>query len=259
MRHELPFTFTTLARSFPAHAIAMTFTLTLALTACCMTLASVNAHAQTESAPPPPQGDRIRFDIARQPLTSALEQYGLATGLPVFFDAGLVAGRTATAVHSAATPTEALRVLLQGTGLVADYTGTGSTAAFVLKPAPGDAALPATADGVVPEAAATPPVHRNYDGLVQTRIWEAFCGNPRTAPGGYRTAMRFVIDGTGRIANAFLLHTSGDRARDGAILDTLRQIRIDQPPPPDMVQPLTMLILPRSQTPGLECPTAPRH
>ena len=73
-------------------------------------------------------------------------------------------------------------------------------------------------------------------------------------PGGYRAAMRFVVDGSGRIANAFLLHTSGDRARDGAILETLRQVRIDRAPPPEMAQPLTMLILPRAQTPGLECP-----
>lgn len=252
MRHELPFAFTTLARSFPAHAVA----LALASIACCMTFAPVDAHAQTEAASP--HGERIRFDIARQPLASALEQYGLATGLPVFFDAALVAGRSSTAVQALATPTEALHTLLQGTGLVADYTGTGSATAFVLKSAPNDAAAspPAIA---TPDVTPAPAVYRSYDGLVQTRIWEAFCGNPRTAPGSYRTAMRFVIDGTGRIANAFLLHTSGDRVRDGAILDTLRQIRIDQPPPSDMVQPLTMLILPRSQTPGLECPTAPRH
>lgn len=222
-----------------------------------MTLAPVDAHAQTDAAAP--HDDRIRFDIARQSLTSALEQYGLATGLPVFFDAALVAGRNATAVQAFAPPTEALRILLQGTGLVADYAGTGSTAAFVLKPASNDTASPPTTSSTTPDAAPAPPAYRSYDGLVQTRIWEAFCGNPRTAPGSYRTAMRFVIDGTGRIANAFLLHTTGDRARDGAILDTLRQIRIDQPPPPDMVQPLTMLILPRSQTPGLECPTAARH
>lgn len=219
-----------------------------------MTLLAANARAQPEEAATASEnGQRLRFDIARQPLMLALDQYGLRTGLPVFFDAALVAGRLSTAVQGVSTPAEALDTLLRGTGLVADYTGTGPTAAFVLKvAAPGDAAVPTA--NATPDAAPAAPADRSYDGLVQTRIWEAFCGNPRTEPGGYRAAMRFVIDGTGRIANAFLLHTSGDRARDGAILDTLRQIRIDRAPPPEMAQPLTMLILPRSQTPGLECP-----
>ncbi|WP_422086130.1 TonB C-terminal domain-containing protein [Variovorax sp.] len=222
-----------------------------------MTLLGADARAHPEETAAVSDG-RAAFDIPRQPLHAALEQYGLRTGLPVFFDAGLVAGRESHAVQMTAAPAEALRLLLQGTGLVADYTGTGSTVAFVLKPAPAEAV--AQAAGTAPdtaEAAQAAVADRSYDGLVQTRIWETFCGNPRTAPGGYRAAMRFVIDGTGRIANAFLLHTSGDRARDGAILDTLRQIRIDRAPPPDMAQPLTMLILPRSQTPGLECPA--RH
>jgi TonB family protein len=207
-----------------------------------MAFAAVSARAQAEA---------MRFDIARQPLTAALEQYGLRTGLPVFFDAELVAGRDASPVQATLTPAEALALLLQGTGLVADYAGTGPGAAFVLKPLPDEAA---SRERAVTSNAAPADTQPGYDGLVQTRIWEAFCGNPRTLPGGYRAAMRFVVDGSGRIANAFLLHTSGDRARDGAILETLRQVRIDRAPPPEMAQPLTMLILPRAQTPGLECP-----
>ncbi|MGJ7546339.1 energy transducer TonB [Variovorax sp. LT1R16] len=195
----------------------------------------------------------LRFDIASQPLASALEQYGLRTGLPVFFDAVLVAGRHSTAIAALAMPDEALGLLLEGTGLEADYVGTGSAAAFVLKRVSPQNAAAADAAVAVTDAV-SPRAHRHYDGLVQTRIWEAFCGNPRTAPGAYRGAMRFVVDGTGRIANAFLLHTTGDRGRDVAILDTLRQVRIDRAPPPDMAQPLTMLILPRSQTAGRDCP-----
>jgi hypothetical protein len=235
MRHDLPF---------------LLRLANLAL-AGCMALLAVSARAQPQEAVAKEEGQgaaRLSFDIPRQPLHAALEQYGLRTGLPVFFDATLVAGRESSAVRAEATPAQALHALLQGTGLVADYSGTGTSTAFVLKRAPAGAA------GEDAATAPAAPPDRRYDGLVQTRIWEAFCANPRTVPGGYRAAMRFVIDGTGRIANAFLLHTSGDRARDGAILDTMRQIRIDRPPPPDMAQPLTMLILPRSQTPGLECP-----
>lgn len=234
--------------SFPLVSLAG-----IALVAC-MTGPWMSARAQSDAAPLRPQAARIAFDIAAQPLAAALEQYGRATGLPVFFDAERVAGRQAAPVHGLFDAQAALDALLAGTGLVADDAGVGTTTAFVLRLTP---AVPAPARPADAVQAAPTTTHRGYDGLVQTRIWEALCAHPRAAPGGYRAAMRFVIDGTGRIAHAFLLHTSGERARDEAILDTLRQLRIDRAPPPDMAQPLTMLILPRSQTPGLECPV--RH
>lgn len=220
----------------------------------CMTGPWTSARAQSDAAPLRPQAARIAFDIEAQPLAAALEQYGRATGLPVFFDAERVAGRHAAPVHGLFDAQAALDALLAGTGLVADDAGVGATTAFVLRLTPGVPASARPADAV---QAAPATAHRGYDGLVQTRVWEALCAHPRAAPGGYRAAMRFVIDGTGRIAHAFLLHTSGERVRDEAILDTLRQLRIDRAPPPDMAKPLTMLILPRSQTPGLECPV--RH
>lgn len=219
-----------------------------------MTAPWTAARAQPDAPQRRPHDARIAFDIAAQPLAAALEQYGRVTGLPVFFDAERVAGRHAAPVHGLFDAQAALDALLAGTGLVADDAGVGATTAFVLKLAP---AVPKPAQPIDAVRTAPATVDRGYDGLVQTRIWEALCAHPRAAPGGYRAAMRFVIDGTGRIAHAFLLHTSGDRARDDAILDALQKLRIDRAPPPDMAQPLTMLILPRSQTPGLECPV--RH
>ena len=100
-------------------------------------------------------------------------------------------------------------------------------------------------------ASATLEAARKQSGAYMARVLRE--GQPTTMEFN-QERLNLVVDGTGRIANAFLLHTSGDRARDGAILETLGQIRIDRPPPPGMAQPLTMLILPRSQTPGLECP-----
>lgn len=191
------------------------------------------------------------LDIPAQPLAAALERYGALTGLPVFFDSALVAGRSSSEVRDAATPAAALHLLLRGTGLTASRAGTDTLDAFVLKA--DDDGRTASDGAPKTEAAIDRPDSHGYDGLLQTRIWEAFCANPRTEPGGYRTAMRFAVDGTGRIAHAFLLHTTGDRARDGAILDTLRRIQLDRPPPADMPQPITMVILPRALTPGLEC------
>jgi hypothetical protein len=237
-----------------------------ALAGCCVTLALGNMPAAMADEAPQaaahgPAAAGMAFDIAAQPLAAALDRYGAATGLPVFFDSALATGRTASAVRGVFAPDVALRALLQGTGLEADDAGMARTQAFVLK-------LARPASGAEPEAdaadAAPAPQpewqqsERDFDGLAQTRILEAFCGNPRIAPGGYRTAVRFGIDATGRIANPLLLHTTGDRQRDASILGTLRGLRIDRPPPPAMAQPITMLILPRASAPGRDCGVLPQ-
>ena len=96
----------------------------------------MSARAQSDAAPLRPQAARIAFDIAAQPLAAALEQYGRATGLPVFFDAERVAGRHAAPVHGLFDAQAALDALLAGTGLVADDAGVGAATAFVLRLAP---------------------------------------------------------------------------------------------------------------------------
>lgn len=193
------------------------------------------------------------FNIAAQPLAVALEQYGAISGRPVFFDSSLVAGRTSAALQGTYAPEAALRKLLDGTGLTLDYAEPGQADAFVLRAAdPVSAAAPAPA----PEDS-EPPSARRYDGLLQTRIWEAFCDSPLAGPGDYRTALRFRVDATGQIAEARLLHSTGERERDLALLAILQTIRLDEPPPPEMAQPIYMVILPRGSVPGVECRARP--
>jgi TonB family protein len=206
-----------------------------------------------DASAPSPTAARptYRFAIAAQPLATALEQYGEVTGRSVFFDSSMVAGLMSAPVTGVFPPEAALRMLLEGTGLAPADAAEGSGDAFVLKrldtvPQPAQV-LPR--DSMASESAE----FRNYDAMVQTLIWNALCNTPITRLGDYRTAVRFEIDTEGHLTNPRLLHSTGNRDLDLATLITLQQVQFDAPPPPDMAQPMYVLILPRDATPGREC------
>ena len=83
------------------------------------------SQAHAEQAP-------SAIHIQAQPLAQALSQLGLQTSLQVFFSPELVAGKQAPAVQGSLSPEQALRQLLQGSGL--DYQIDGSS--VTLSPAP---------------------------------------------------------------------------------------------------------------------------
>lgn len=207
-------------------------------------------QALVNGEPEQKKASTIYFDIARQSLALSLDQYGAATGLPVFFDSALVANRMASAVQGSYDPATALQIMLEGSGLIASSAKPGQVAdAFVLKLI--DTSKPATE--VTQGGASGQASFRRYDGLVQTRIREAFCGNDQIVPGDYRIAIRFEIDVVGQIVRPFLLASTGDRTRDTDVIDTLKKVRIDYAPPKDLAQPFTMVILPRALVRGAEC------
>lgn len=103
------------------------------------------------AAPALAEADRkaaVAIDIRAQPLADALAQLGRQTSIQLFFAPALVAGRQAPAVRGSMPPEEALAVLLQGSGI--RYQRSGSQG-FVLQPA---AQAGAAADAVAPPAAA---------------------------------------------------------------------------------------------------------
>ncbi|WP_278393830.1 TonB-dependent siderophore receptor [Sphingobium yanoikuyae] len=73
------------------------------------------------------------FNIAAQPLTEAIMQFGRQSGLQVTADTRLVAGKTGAAVSGNHAPAEALSMLLAGTGLTFRFT---SRTTAILEPAP---------------------------------------------------------------------------------------------------------------------------
>ncbi len=194
---------------------------------------------------PDATGPLYNFDLPAQSLAEALKRYANLTRQPTLVRGEFVAGRTSSAVRGAYPPDIALRLLLQGTGLVAERIQVDPTGGFVLKQADAAAVATPRADSLGDLA--------GYPGLVQARVWQALCGDPRTAPGAYRSLLRFQIDATGQIQRVRLLGSTGDGGRDAAVQATLQAVRMDRPPPPSLPQPLTLFIEPHHVSGGPLC------
>jgi hypothetical protein len=185
-----------------------------------------------------PAAAEMSFDLPAQPLKQALAQYDAQTSVSVFFPSELADGRTSTEVRGRFEPEQALRRLLEGTGV-----GMRAVAgdAFVLVPEALAGDAPAAAAQVAPTV-----FPRVYEGRVQSRIWQALCAREGVALGGYRLALSIRIDAAGRVHDARLLDTTGDRARDALILDTVRRVDVGQGPG-DSSRPFVLLSRPRAE------------
>jgi TonB family protein len=201
------------------------------------TMASVTDLYASQDAATPDKA--ISFDIPAQPLVSALEAYAAVTGLQAIYDSELVRHDRSTAVKGLLLPDVALRVILEGTGLTALYTAN----AFAVVPAP----------SIQQDNSKTLADRIPYLAMVQRDIERAFCRLPETRPGQYRLALRFEIDATGKVAHSQLLSSTGDPQRDELIADVFRDISIEQPPPPGMPQPITMIVSPRPPVQTGDC------
>ncbi|WP_087723666.1 TonB family protein [Pandoraea sp. PE-S2T-3] len=225
----------------------------LALAGCAFGLGfpAVTSAAQASSptaAMPVQTGEpHFDFDIPAQPLNDALQRYGAVARQPALYRSEIVTGQISTAVRGRYSPEAALHLLLEGTGLSAERFDMGQSSAFILKAASDSVAAP-VANGLGDRT--------GYPGLVQTRVWQALCANPLTAPGRYRAVLRFQLDAAGHVERPRLIGSTGDTRRDTAVLETLRDIRMDAAPPNDMPQPVTLLLLPRDAEFGLPCDAA---
>jgi hypothetical protein len=193
----------------------------------------------------------LYFDIPVQPLEAALYLYGDVSRQPALFPSALIAGLSSSAVHGRYPAETALRLLLGGTGLIAEKMGSAHGDVFLLK-----RAANATADAGAAEAEGAQTADQELNGypaLIQARVIKALCANPRTAPGAYRSLFSIQVDSAGDIGNAHLIDSTGDSSRDAALLATLQRVQIGTPPPSvAMQQPFTMTLLPTS--PDAESP-----
>lgn len=188
------------------------------------------------------------FDIPAQPLQSALEHYSNITGSSVVYRAALAVGRRSAAVQGIYTPEVALRMLIEGSGLVAEYTAAN---AFILQPA----ARPGSGPPATRKAgAARGAFYRSYYGVVQAGVRDALCRNAVTRAGGYRAAVSFEVSPMGRVERARVLDSTGDAGKDEAIVQTLDEAVLDKAPPQDLEQPFVMLIMPQSPEHDQGCP-----
>jgi iron complex outermembrane receptor protein len=83
------------------------------------------AHAQG--------GERIKFDIPAQALQAALSEYARQSGAQLLYAPQLAAGKTAPAIKGEKTAVEALREMLNGSGL---YYGVSESGAILIDDTP---------------------------------------------------------------------------------------------------------------------------
>ncbi|SAI05034.1 Outer membrane receptor for ferric coprogen and ferric-rhodotorulic acid [Bordetella ansorpii] len=191
------------------------------------------------------------FDIPAQPLETALDQFAVVTGRSALFSSAMVADRRSAPLRGRYTPQRALRHMLAGTGLAAQEAVAGKVAAFVIRPAdPAHEASDVAGRNPVAQARLAA-----YDELLQKRVWVALCARPLTAASNYQSVLRFEVTQSGRLANPRLIGSTGDPRRDSALLDALGSVRIGHPPPAELAQPVTLLILPGRADRG-HCPGA---
>lgn len=198
----------------------------------------------------------LYFDLQAQPLESALARFGRITGHSVLVASSLTAGKQAAAVNGELAPREALRRMLDGTGLVARYSAAD---AFTLMPetqaAPAEVDARARAEEARTARAAEEAqaaAQTAYAQVLQRSITRVLCIAQPDAFGRFRLGLQLWIDAQGLVEDTRLLEGSGIPERDSAVLASLRALALDAPPPPTLAQPLTILLTPRPD-PGRDC------
>lgn len=187
------------------------------------------------------------FDLAPQPLASALNGYGDLTGREVLYNTELVQGLLSASAQGLLTPETALSRLLEGTGLSAQFMPDGS---FVLIP------RPANQPPLV--QAASGPAQDYYYGRIQASLRRALCTNVGGHHGQYRVAALFWIASSGGVARYERLGTAGDSDLDRAIDQTLRDLQIGAPPPDGFRQPVLTMVVPKSPGITMDCDRSQR-
>jgi hypothetical protein len=204
--------------------------------------AASDAH---ESARQAETDDTIAFDIPPQPLLKALQAYSEATGQAVLVDNALAAGRQSPGVRGEFAKIEALQRLLTGTGLVASYS---TDQAFTLKLAESGESGSTTVQerSEAMQGGGIDAVTERYAGKIQRPIETALCQSDLTRPGTYRLAMQIWIAPSGKVERTRVLTPMRSAQRGDKVRDTLNGLTLD-PPPPDMPEPITLLLLPGRQ------------
>jgi hypothetical protein len=194
---------------------------------------------------------RLYFDLPAQPLDKALSEFGALTGHSVLVDSVTTQGRTTRAVRGTFEPEEALRQMVQGTGLALRFSGRQ---AFTLMPEPATTypTLPAANILVLPGPASAPLLSglpaataADFAGALQAAITKAMCAAQPEHMGRYRAALQLWIAQDGRIRQARLLESSGLKSRDAQLLAQLKGLAVGRVPPPELAQPLTILLSPK--------------
>jgi hypothetical protein len=175
----------------------------------------------------------VQFDIPAQALSEALYTYSSVTGIEILVPGEMLLRLRSSRVTGALPPEDALRILLAGTGLVPRDTGAS---AFTLVPDTRNATTSARV-----------PRYPQYSAALQSAVTSALGRLRQTRPGGYRVAARLWVGPSGAVTRVGFLGTTGDADRDAALANLLGRLVVSEPPPANLPQPTTLVVLPRAE------------
>jgi hypothetical protein len=194
----------------------------------------------------------ISFDIPSEPLAQALDAYARTTGMAALVDQELIRGYRSALVKGLLTPDQALRILLAGTNLSPHYA---NDSAFTLAPTD---ILSSSEPSANVKAGDLHGLRQAYFAQLQNGLAGALCRRPESRLGRYRLGLQLWIGANGAILASHLLDSTGDEQRDAIIADLLESTTV-APPPSDLPQPVTVVLLVHPAEQTLDCRENGRH
>ncbi|MDQ8728081.1 TonB C-terminal domain-containing protein [Bradyrhizobium sp. LHD-71] len=198
------------------------------------------------SAQPAPYANKsIEFDVPAQPLMSALKSYGTIAGIELFYESSVIAGLRSKEVRGAYPPDLALNILLGGSGLHSESFAAGTATILPQPKQAGRAALKAIkskSETFVP-----------YFALIQSSLRGMFCRTSGMQTHPAELLVRLWIAPSGLVVRTELVSSTGSEERDRSYASALRNFVIAAPPPLNMPQPVTLMILPQNTVLAADC------
>jgi hypothetical protein len=207
------------------------------------------AWAQEYSAPPAPE--QLAFNIPSQPLTTALQAYGEATGVQVLYESSSANGQRSAPVEGNFTADAALKALLTGTDLKVRYIRPN---AITLARPSLDSDLPPASPFVSADLSLEPlrvqasadegdRSRRDYSEIVRNDVESALRKNAKTRSGNYRFGADLWVDSSRIVRRTELFQSTGDRNRDAAVSATLQGLMISREAPTNAPSPVHVLVV----------------
>jgi hypothetical protein len=101
------------------------------------------------------------------------------------------------------------------------------------------------------------PDYWPYIATVQAALHDLLCERPETQPGRYHLGLQLWLGPQGALTSFSLLGSTGEQRRDQAIIGALANFSVGSPPPPDLPEPLNLLIVTAPVPASTDCPNYP--
>jgi hypothetical protein len=204
----------------------------------------------TQDAPAPPPS-AMAFKIPSQALASAIQAFSQASGIEVFYESSIAAGRTSSRIEGRYLPDAALQNLLGGAGFTVRFTRRNAvvlsdpSARNDLPPTRALANFDLSLDTIrvvaAPERAGDAQL-REFGDMVQSDVETVLRKNTKIRSGNYRIRVKLWIDPSRTIRHAELAQSTGDQDRDAAITGVLQGFIVSRVPPPNTPQPIRVIV-----------------